>query len=154
MAAVMQGEVIRFDQVKGYGFIAPHGGGEDVFLHVNDLLDDKRLIAPGVIVEFITGSGERGLKATSVHIIGAANRSGPTVPSGVSPVSASFSSGTSSDVDDLIDVLTADEFRQRVTELLLSVNPSLSGSQILAVRRELTAMADDLGWIAGNQSGV
>ena len=28
---MLTGKVIRFDEVRGYGFIAPDGGGEDVF---------------------------------------------------------------------------------------------------------------------------
>ena len=38
---MLTGKVIRFDDVRGYGFIAPDGGGEDVFVHANVLGDDK-----------------------------------------------------------------------------------------------------------------
>ena len=53
------GKVIRFDEFKGYGFVAPDEGGEDVFIHVNDLDFDKRLLAPGVRVEYVAVDGDR-----------------------------------------------------------------------------------------------
>ncbi|WP_345034392.1 cold shock domain-containing protein [Kutzneria kofuensis] len=35
------GRVLRFDDVRGFGFIAPDSGSEDVFVHANDLSEDK-----------------------------------------------------------------------------------------------------------------
>src|SRR5690606_31782118 len=66
---VVRGKVVRFDDMRGYGFVAPEGGGEDVFMHVNDLDVDKRLIAPGVVVEFTVEDGERGLKASGIRLV-------------------------------------------------------------------------------------
>jgi CspA family cold shock protein len=61
---VEKGKVVRFDEFRGYGFVAPDAGGEDVFIHVNDLDFDKRLIEPGALVEFDVEDGDRGPKAS------------------------------------------------------------------------------------------
>ena len=34
---MQQGKIKFFNQEKCYGFIAPEGGGEDVFLHMSEL---------------------------------------------------------------------------------------------------------------------
>ncbi|MGN5381393.1 cold-shock protein [Streptomyces lasalocidi] len=53
--------------MRGYGFIAPEQGGEDVFLHVNDLLIPESSVRSGLSVEFEIENGGRGLKASSVR---------------------------------------------------------------------------------------
>nr|WP_269328670.1 cold shock domain-containing protein [Kineosporia babensis] len=77
---------MRFDEIRGYGFIAPDSGGEDVFLHANALLAEKHQYHPGVPVEFDVIEGERGLKATAVRVIkgrtaAVTPANGATVPS-------------------------------------------------------------------------
>ena len=163
MSPVVQGEVIRFDQVKGYGFISPTSGGEDVFLHVNDLLGEKFLIRPGAVVEFILEPGERGPKASSVRVVRPApgqesSGSGSFSNSGggrresaaASGESRSWTSGaTAADSDgEFVDVVSATEFTREVTEILLTVEPSLTGAQILAVRRALSSLGVNYGWVA------
>jgi CspA family cold shock protein len=148
VAAVARGEIVRFDQVKGYGFISPHGGGEDVFLHVNDLLDDKHLMQPGATVDFEVESGDRGLKASGVHVVspapgrafapGLAGAQGPAVAVRMASVDSE---------DDLVDVLSEADLSAEVTEVLLRVDPPLTGQQILAVRKALLTMGDRYGWI-------
>src|SRR5438309_11734857 len=65
---MLTGKVVRFDDMRGYGFIAPDKGGEDVFMHANALVDDKLLFVPGLPVEFEATEGDRGLKAYAVHV--------------------------------------------------------------------------------------
>jgi cold shock protein len=66
---MLTGKVIRFDEVRGYGFIAPDGGGEDVFVHANVLGDDKYVFGPGLRVEFEATDGDRGPKAHTVYLL-------------------------------------------------------------------------------------
>jgi cold shock CspA family protein len=40
--ATATGRIIRFHDIKGYGFIAPSRGGEDVFIHAHELADPAR----------------------------------------------------------------------------------------------------------------
>jgi CspA family cold shock protein len=150
VGSVAVGKVLRFDLVKGYGFIEPESGGEDVFLHVNDLLDDKHSIEPGTVVEFTVETAERGLKASGVQIV---SRRGPSEGnSGVAPVVAPVrtSPGGGHDTDEqLCDVLSAKEFYQEITDLLLALEPSLTGRQILAIRDQFSRAAISHGWVEG-----
>ncbi|MER7752611.1 cold shock domain-containing protein [Kitasatospora sp. NPDC097643] len=126
------GKVIRFDDIRGYGFIAIGGGDDDVFLHANDLLVEKHLIKPGITVEFDLEDGDRGPKASAVTIVEHA-----PAPAG-EPV----------DVDDLMcEVLTMKELTDEITEALLHVTPSLTGEQILNIRRSMAKLAANHGWV-------
>ncbi|MBT0768103.1 cold shock domain-containing protein [Kineosporia sp. J2-2] len=80
------GKILRFDEIRGYGFIAPDAGGEDVFLHANALLAEKHQYHPGVPVEFDVIEGERGLKATAVRVL--RNRPSPSSSTPGTPVTA------------------------------------------------------------------
>lgn len=129
---MVTGKVVRFDEVRGYGFVAPDSGGEDVFIHVNDLTFDKRLIAPGVVVEFEPEDSDRGPKASNVSIV----RSG-----------ASSTGGEPPHEDELFDVLSAREFHEVLTEALLTSAPTMTAEQILQVRQKLTHIAVRHGWV-------
>src|SRR5438067_13943591 len=68
-AAVQTGKVVRFDEGRGYGFIAPDDGGEDVFVHANELTDRGVRVSVGTRVRFKVLGGERGLKAYDVELL-------------------------------------------------------------------------------------
>lgn len=135
-----RGKVIRFDEVRGYGFIAPESGGEDVFMHVNDLRFDKRLVGQGVQVEFDIEEGDRGLKASGVGLINrVAER--PSVPV------ATASPQRLPDDEQMCDVLSVKEFLEEVTENLLQAVPTLTGEQIVQVRQTMAQVAHTHGWV-------
>lgn len=140
---LIRGKVLRFDETRGYGFIAPDDGGDDVFMHANDFRDDETLFRPGAAVEFELEDGDRGPKASNIRVVErtASVQAGPSAePSRRAPAA--------SDPDDgLCDVLTSREFRYEVTDLLIESVPTLTAAQIGAVRDRLANFAKSHGWI-------
>ncbi|MFI9379932.1 cold-shock protein [Kutzneria sp. NPDC052558] len=112
------GRVLRFDDVRGFGFIAPDSGSEDVFVHANDLSEDKSVFKPGTTVEFDIEEGDRGLKAVDVRRTGgrSGGRGGP-----------------------------ASGFAAELTEALLVEVPDLTGAQILRIRQTVADVARGRG---------
>lgn len=135
------GKVLRFDEVRGYGFVAPAIGGDDVFLHVNDLGFDKRLLGPGMLVEFDIEEGERGLKASRVRMPEKATERTEKVA-----VASSHAKPTNDD-DGMCDVLTTKEFLEEVTEAILEVAPSVTAEQIVSLRQRMARLAHAHGWV-------
>jgi cold shock protein len=155
--SMMRGKVISFDRIKGYGFVAPDTGGEDVFIHVNDLLySDKENLAAGSIVEFRLEEGERGPKAAAVTVLKSPSSTGHAGAAG--PLSFVAASEPRVGVEPLpvdrlpvdeetSDVLTPAEFAHEVTEALLRVEPELTAGQILEIRKRLARIGQDHGWV-------
>lgn len=137
---MIKGKVISFDRIKGYGFVAPEIGGDDVFIHVNDLHGDKDLLAAGSIVEFRLEEGERGPKASVITVLHPAEASATTYAG-----AGRTASGATAD-DETAEVLTADEFVHEVTEALLRVEPELTSRQIVDIRKRLVRTAQEHGW--------
>ncbi|MFI7123168.1 cold-shock protein [Amycolatopsis sp. NPDC049868] len=131
------GTIIKFDEIRGYGFVSPDTGGEDVFIHVNDLSFDKHLVTAGAQVEYVTEEGERGLKASRVRLLSQPHR----VPA-AKPTSAPVSIE-----DGLCDVLSSAELTTELTEALLSEVPSLTGGQLVSIRQCVVALAKTHRWI-------
>lgn len=68
MAATQTGKVKFFNSAKGFGFIAPDGGGKDVFVHVS-ALDKGQVLNEGDKVRFGTEPDKKGVKAIDVELI-------------------------------------------------------------------------------------
>ncbi len=69
MANLINGTVKWFNNEKGYGFIAPENGGEDVFVHfrqVNRSGHGRVELAEGQKVTFEIGQGQKGPQAENV----------------------------------------------------------------------------------------
>jgi CspA family cold shock protein len=62
------GSVKWYDPQKGYGFIAPEGGGPDVFVHGSVLPPDLSTLAEGQMVEYEIESTPRGSKVTQLKL--------------------------------------------------------------------------------------
>lgn len=135
-AVVATGKVVSFDDIRGYGFVAPAGGGEDVFVHVNDLDFDKGLIGIGAVVEFDVEEGDRGLKASHVRM---------TLPGAPKPASSAPVSMVDDDV--VCDVLTMKEYLGEITEALLTAAPTLTAEQIVHIRLKMAQVARGHAWI-------
>lgn len=149
---MVQGKVIRFDEVRGYGFVAPDTGGDDVFIHVNDLEFDKRHLAVGAVVDFTVEDGDRGLKASGVTLVAPApvpalaaagiGAGGPGTPAPAFlpplPDAALRPEG---------EAPSERELAVEVTEVLLAGVPTLTAEQVLATRGAFVAVARSHGWV-------
>jgi CspA family cold shock protein len=64
---VNTGRVKWFNNKKGYGFIAPDEGGQDIFVHFTEIkVDGRASLQEGQKVEYDIGEGEKGPIATNV----------------------------------------------------------------------------------------
>ena len=62
-----EGTVKWFSQDKGYGFIKPDDGGEDVFVHHTGIAGEGfRTLDEGDKVTYEVTEGRKGLQATNV----------------------------------------------------------------------------------------
>jgi len=63
-----QGTVTWFNAEKGFGFIEPDEGGDDVFVHYSAIADrgGYRSLDEGQRVEYTASPGQKGLQADSV----------------------------------------------------------------------------------------
>jgi cold shock protein len=69
MADLVNGTVKWFNNEKGFGFIAPENGGDDVFVHfrqVNKSGYGRVELAEGQRVSFEIGQGQKGPQAENV----------------------------------------------------------------------------------------
>ncbi len=64
------GTVKFFNTTKGFGFIAPEGGGKDVFVHATAVqAAGLRSLAEGQRVSFDVQPDARGVKATNLKAL-------------------------------------------------------------------------------------
>ena len=62
------GTVKWFNESKGFGFITPNEGGDDVFVHFSGIEGDGfKTLAEGQTVSYEVESGPKGLQATQVQ---------------------------------------------------------------------------------------
>jgi cold shock protein len=63
-----QGTVKWFNDEKGYGFISPDDGGEDLFVHYSSIEGDGfRALDEGARVTFEKTQGKKGMQAVNVN---------------------------------------------------------------------------------------
>ncbi len=68
MSDVTTGTVKWFNEAKGFGFITPTNGGEDLFAHFRAIEGSGfRTLKEGQQVEFEVKEGPKGLQAASIR---------------------------------------------------------------------------------------
>ncbi len=168
MVAV-SGKVVHFDSNRGFGFLAPENGGDDVFLHINDISIDENLLRPGAVVEFDVESTDRGSKATNVKVTEEAPAGEPAAERAQR---REDSRGRYADRDrgdrdrgDRRDRFDRNDRGDRgdrgprrpsrhaggplsneITELLLDSAPDLTARQITSIRSRILDLAAARGW--------
>ena len=61
------GTVKWFNNAKGYGFILPDNGGEDLFAHYSSIeMEGYKTLKAGQAVSFDVIGGDKGLHATNI----------------------------------------------------------------------------------------
>ncbi|GAA4389124.1 cold-shock protein [Tsukamurella soli] len=151
------GKVVYFDSQRGFGFLNPEGGGDDVFLHVNDIDFDEELLRPDVAVTFDVIDAEKGKKAINVAVVG-----GGDAPRR-SDRPERRDHGDRHDRGDRRErdhkgkpesrprresgALGMQGFLDEVTELLLDSSDTLTAGQIIEIRQRFADFAYGRGWV-------
>ena len=61
------GIVKWFNSAKGYGFICPDGGGQDVFAHFSAIImDGYKCLKAGQAISYEVNEGPKGLHASNI----------------------------------------------------------------------------------------
>jgi cold shock protein len=147
------GRILRFDEARGYGFIAAAAGGEDVFVHASDFGEHRHMVHPGMRVEYEVEEGERGLKVSSVRILDMPQPRRSIPPAFAStvaraaPTERPAKTSAADDDEVMCDVLSGRDFNSEVTEVLIQHVPSLTGGQIAEIRQHLGDLARSHGWV-------
>ena len=75
------GIVKWFNNAKGYGFILPEGGGEDLFAHFSAIqMEGYKTLRAGDTVEYEVVEGPKGLHADNIQSTTPANAYGQEPP--------------------------------------------------------------------------
>jgi CspA family cold shock protein len=70
MSNISTGTVKWFNDAKGFGFITPSDGGEDLFAHFKEIqADGFKSLKEGQRVEYVPVRGQKGMQATRIRPI-------------------------------------------------------------------------------------
>lgn len=156
--------MLQFDHARGYGFVAVDDGGEDVFLHASVFDGDPDALTPGVKVEFKIMAGDRGRKAFAARLVDDDEPDSGDMPvavvqrdlvrpevvqpnPSVMPARKAPGAEAAPGEEQMCDLLSQAELETELTELLMGNVPTLTGQQILEIRRAVLDCARKHGWV-------
>ena len=126
---MMYGKIVRFDENRGFGFIAPETGGSDVFIHVSEVLGEEvRRLRPGTRVSYEQADSGRGPKGLKVRLVQGERQA----------AAAEVQQGLALD-DGEADLLTTSDFKREARALMDRYTENLV--------EELAALANGHGWV-------
>ena len=68
MSDMVTGTVKWFNEAKGFGFIKPESGGDDLFAHFSEIqANGFKTLQEGQRVEFQVRKGPKGLQAAAIR---------------------------------------------------------------------------------------
>ncbi|AXQ27468.1 cold-shock protein [Solimonas sp. K1W22B-7] len=68
MSNTSTGTVKWFNEAKGFGFITPAAGGEDLFAHFKEIQGTGfKTLTEGQQVEYVAARGPKGMQATRIR---------------------------------------------------------------------------------------
>jgi CspA family cold shock protein len=147
-APLINGRVVRYEASRGYGFIAPDHGGEDVFVHASELESADVPVSCGSRVRFRVVESIKGAKAYDVSAITNGEPVASLVVSTIAPpVANTVAPASTADSDDMCEIVSENQFLQEVTELILQAAPGVTGVQLVAIRKDLRDLAMKHGWL-------
>jgi cold shock CspA family protein len=79
------GTLTKWNDDRGFGFIAPAGAGAEIFVHVSAFPRDGRRPNVGEVVSFDIETGEDGRKR-AIRVLRPGSRSGPHADKGAAPI--------------------------------------------------------------------
>lgn len=90
------GQVKWFNNAKGFGFILPDEGGDDLFAHYSAIgMEGYKTLKAGQLVSFETIEGPKGLHAANIHAVADA----PAADAEQSPSEQDSSSDTAAEAN-------------------------------------------------------
>ena len=64
-----KGTIKFFNSQKGFGFITPDDGSEELFVHTSNVLGNAQSLREGQKVEYVKRPGRKGPEATEVSVM-------------------------------------------------------------------------------------